>query len=362
MAKTTLYKKDAKQAIRFWEIESDSEGFNVTYGHLGGAKQAEYTEVPFGLASRTREQQIASQFQSKINKQLQRGYKTSISEAEEQVGGGLNEAGLPRPMLATPEKDVEDDVSGWMHQPKLNGHRCITKHYDGEVSSCSRNGKAITTVTEIFDEIRAKFAGNDLILDGELYHHGTSLQTIGSWVKKRQPETSDLTYWIYDIVDPSMTFRERNAFLVSFFGSMEAQHDQRLVYCPTSRGIENKTELLRFYRSLGYEGGIGRNPDGYYETGKRSKNLVKIKHLEDDEFPVLGLKPSKNGWAIADCLAKNGKIFSVTCPGTEGEKIYAMNNPHLFEGRMLQVQYAELTDDGIPFHPVATMWRNKDDE
>jgi DNA ligase 1 len=350
-----------KQAIRFWAIESDCDGFLVTHGHLNGAEIQEYTNVPCGLAGRTQEAQIQSEVQSKFNKQLQRGYKTTISEAEEQVGGGLNEAGMPRPMLATPEKNVKDDVSGYFHQPKLNGHRCLMESHYGDVRACSRNGKEIDSVTEIFMEMSMMFPDDHVITDGELYCHGIPLEDIGSWVKRRQQNTLQLEYWVYDVVIPGLSFSARNAFLIEAFNKNKHTR-RRLRYCPTGRGVLDKKELLEGYRTMKYEGAILRNPSGLYETGKRSKSLVKVKHLEDDEFLVVSITPSKDGWAILGCVSKSGKHFTVSAPGTHHEKTEVMENKEKYIGKHIQVEYAELTKAGVPFHPVATFWRDKDGE
>jgi len=44
------------------------------------------------------------------------------------------------------------------------------------------------------------------------------------------------------------------------------------------------------------------------------------------------------------------------------DKHLVMKHKHLYLGQKVQVEYFEETNDGIPFHPTATVWRNKDDE
>ena len=92
------------------------------------------------------------------------------------------------------------------------------------------------------------------------------------------------------------------------------------------------------------------------------RGLSKIKQFDDDEFPVIAIRPSAEGYAILTCALPNGETVDATAPGTMEEKHKTMKQKNKYLGRTVQLKYAGVTKDGIPFHPVATMWRNKKDE
>lgn len=63
-----------------------------------------------------------------------------------------------------------------------------------------------------------------IILDGELYKHGKTLQQISgaARMEKNMYDTDWLQYWIYDIYDtanPELTAIERQKFLLQYFFS-----------------------------------------------------------------------------------------------------------------------------------------------
>lgn len=354
-----MYLKGSKGALRFWAIESASDGYYVEWGQVGSLNvQEEHTPIPYGKGTRSQLQQIEAQVAARIKKRLESGYCLNPEDALKKDGKGLNDLGLPRAMLAAPFKNIKVSVSEYFHQPKLDGHRCMASISDGSAQMYSRNAKPITAPLEIIEELHN--INIDIVLDGELYSHGIPLQTIGSWVKRRQELTSELEYWVYDCVVPDECFADRYERLTRIFDNTKGLSRIRL--CPTTKGVSDATASLQSYRNNGYEGAILRDPRGQYEPGKRSKGLVKVKSWEDDEFRVIGVTASRDGWGILHCKAENKKIFTVSAPGNWAEKKHVLDHIEDYIGRDVRVEYANLTNDGIPFHPIATMWRKKDDE
>lgn len=85
-----------------------------------------------------------------------------------------------------------------------------------------------------------------------------------------------------------------------------------------------------------------------------------MKKWFDYEFLVINIKESADGWAILTCIISN-KTFTVSAPGTMSEKIHVLNNMEDYIGKKVTVKYSQITKDGIPFHPVATGWRDTTD-
>jgi ATP-dependent DNA ligase len=354
--KTTLYLRDNRKALRYWEIESDCDGISTRWGVVGGSEQDEYEEVPFGKAGRSQEEQIDSMVESRIKKRMEKGYKATIAEANAIGGVGRNELGLPRPMLATPLKKIKECPSTYYVQPKLDGHRALYS-CDREMAY-SRNGKPITAIEKILSELSEISKTANVVFDGELYIHGMPLQKISSLVRKRQEESDDLFYYIYDVI-VDLPFCERFELIADIFDNNDLQ---MVRLCPTHLTSRNPLDWLIEHKRSGYEGSMMREINSPYEEGKRSKSLIKVKSNEDSEFVVFNIEPAKNGAAILICKSYSGKAFSVTCHGNLSYKQKVFKERSNYIGRSVRVEYAGLTADGVPFHPVATMWRNKGDE
>ena len=83
---------------------------------------------------------------------------------------------------------------------------------------------------------------------------------------------------------------------------------------------------------------------------------MKIKEFEDEEFVVIGVKPSKTGWAVCTCRTAAGREFDCSAPGSHAEKRAVLERSDEYIGRKLTIEFAHWTDDGIPFQPTAVRW------
>lgn len=345
----SLFKQDVTGQIRVWEIQqiSDSQ-VEIRWGVLDGVMQSQVENIPFGLSTRTQQEQVESRINSRINKQLDRGYKNSIEEAKELKG--TNSLGLDKPMLAQPITKVKNiDYNNAFLQPKYDGHRCLVTKVDGEVIAYSRQGKLITSIPHILGELDLL---EGTVLDGELYCHGHSLQAISSWIKKEQNNSLKLNYHVYDVL-MDLPYIERYEYISQLTRNLTHTVLASTIIISTGEDVQ---PFFQSCISQGYEGAILRWGAAGYEVGKRSKSLVKIKEFHDDEFEVLDIEASKDNWAVLICLCRKGK-FKVSAPGSIHNKIQILKNKNKYIGKFITVQYSQLTPDGLPFHPVALRWR-----
>ncbi len=350
-----LYKVDKNGSERLWTIKISDNSIVIQYGQLGGAMQTQTEIVELGLAGRTHDEQLKSRVRSRINKQLDKGYNKSIEDAHKNKG--KDASGNLKPMLAQPMKRISFiDWQTAFTQWKYDGHRMMVEVQDGQARAWSRLGKPITSVPHILEPLSKLPSGT--ILDGELYHHGTALQTIASWVKRSQPESNNLIYIIFDMVH-SAPFIER-------FNSIQMRLDSRILIDHSHiqvavTGKINSADaigpILRHSIKEGYEGLIIRHSTAGYEVGTRSRSLIKVKQMLDAEFKCIEIDESADGWAVLKCEDSKGKTFGVSAPGDMDQKRYVLYNQDDYIGRMLTVEYSQLTKDGIPFHPVAVAWR-----
>jgi DNA ligase 1 len=348
-----MFIKDNKGATREWSISQDDQDIVIRYGQLGGSIQEKREYIPHGKVNRTVQEQIDLQINSRVSRQRDRGYVDTIEEAKK---GATNSLGLAKPMLAQKLDRVNVDLSRVFLQSKLDGNRCLITKQNGKVIPYSRNGKIIAAdLSHITSGLKLE---EGQTIDGELYKHGESLQTIVSWIKRDQENTKKLKFHAYDLI-------EDKDYLTRMYNMIDIIGDHSSVTpVPTieASGIEQINKHHRNWLNMGYEGTIIRLPDHGYEAGKRSKSLLKLKTFLDDEFQIVDIHESKDGWGILECEIGNGKTFRVTAPGTMEDKMEVFDNAEFYIGEMVKVEYSQLTRDGIPFHPVAIMFRNPKEE
>jgi len=326
----------------------------------GGSEICHTDTIVTNQSGRTLMQQVDLEMASRVNRQLKKGYKTTREEA---LLGSTNKMGLANPMLAHPLKRVTlrgSDFDSAHVQPKYDGHRCLITKQDGDMLAYSRQGTPIVTIPHILEPLERIMQDGDTF-DGELYCHGTKLQTLSSWIKAGQDSSRKLNFHWYDIVSTEV-FSKRIALMRDLSYSIP---DCQVHLVPTHR-VSKMSEVYEHFksqRSLGMEGSMLRLDRGGYADGKRSDQLIKIKEREDGEVLVVGCRPSRDGWAILQVEFKiPGKFtparFDISAPGSVPEKTEVLQNFEAkYKNRLLTIEYAMLTDDGVPFHAVATRWQ-----
>lgn len=345
----TMY-RSTPHGIRFWKAEAnyDAHCIEIEHGMLGGATQFQTEDVDVNQSGRSIEDQIDLRIQSRATKKRDIGYRDTI-EAAKAVSGN-NTLGFKRPMLAKRFDQLSKvEFDGAYLQMKYDGHRCMVTRTSTGLIAYSRNGRRITSIDHILEGIQIPVGAT---IDGELYHHGTPLQTITSWVKRKQASTNRLEYIVYDTVSKDQ-YRDRYLALKSYRLGINAR------MAPTDKHVakEQIGALLDSAIAMGYEGLILRQPGYGYEIGKRSAGLVKIKMFADDEFKVIDIVESADGWAVLICeVSDGGERFGVSAPGSVQQKMIVLRNKSQFIGRYVTVKYANRTNRGVPFHPVAERW------
>lgn len=353
-----LYSRSGTGALLVWEIEIRDESFehthlSISWGQQNCVTQIKTVFVEENQSGRDLNEQCELEMSQRISRKKQQGYTEHIPVVGAKITNAL---GLPKPMLAQKYKGQTIDTGHdtmWT-QPKLDGNRCLIKVEDGKVTAYTRNGKIINTIHHITDELSKCFFNSKFILDGELYCHGESLQTIVSWIKRKQENTKKIKFMCYDVVEAKQ-YHRRHCTLEMIFLKSNGFTNLELVETTEHNYIDKEvaTDMMMEYREQGYEGAIIRHGDKGYEDGKRSKSLLKVKFWQDGEFKIIGIDMSKDGHGILVCQADNTKIFKCNPPGDFDFRFYVAENPDEFIGKFVTVEYANLTAKGIPFHPIA---------
>lgn len=316
------------------------------------------------------------------------------------------------PMLARKYDDEKKHVE-WpgLVQPKLDGVRCIAfLNVNPRKKSTTYKDVILATRTQKefqgFNHIRRLLleplkemyhvSGFSLYLDGEFYKHGQTLQHISGEVRSiernSKVDANSVKYHIFDCFYPSelsTPFEERVELLEDFFrlyqtsdtdwegSSLDAEFQNKsMVTMVPYTEVKNEKKMMRQYKkwlSEGYEGLIYRNPSGPYlahptKTGTflRSRNLLKLKMRYSDEFKLIGFtegtKGRDKGAIMWICQTKNGKkTFHATPKNTTLKKRYALfkkltqdkNFDSDYKGKMMTVEYEDLSEDGVPLRAKA---------
>jgi hypothetical protein len=283
-------------------------------------------------------------------------------------------------------------------QPKLDGSRCVaflnkaprnhpTFH---DIIMYTRQKKTYTG----FDQMRQAllpalidmwdFSNNEsLYVDGELYKHGMSLQTISGAVRnpnrKNITKYKDIQYHVFDVFYPSrlnMPFVDRLSYTNDFFDTMPAS--RCIVKVPTVRAKTKKAQdgMYKKLLSKKFEGVILRNRDSPYlahqtknSAAIRSKVVLKRKMTYSDEFQVVnftqGTRGKDKGAIIWICQTHDGsKQFNTTPKNTTYIERYTdykdalLNFSSKYDGRMMTVEYEDLSKDKVPLRAKAAGFRS----
>ena len=377
----TLYGRSSTGKIKVWKIEVKEKGneYHITSTHgYEGMKMAVSKPVivtkgkNIGKKNETSpKEQAIFDAQSKWDKKNKTGYETSKSL--------LKQTQLILPMLAYKFQDRKHNVTfpKVALQPKLNGVRCVGNINKGDVVLYSRLGNAFNNLDHIENELGSLITCDapNFYFDGELYAHGEPLEKIVAMCKKDKKPTKEelkiiekLEYHIYDCFDITSEetmntgFEERYKTLQKLFGKKKYKN---LELVKTHFNIKDEASVLKHHKSYvakKYEGVMVRNSEASYKLNNRSKDLLKYKEFLDTECIITGFHDGKGrekGAVVWECrMPDSDNVFSVRPQGSMDDRKKAFKTADKQIGKLLTVQYAEMTSDGIPRHGVGLVIRD----
>jgi ATP-dependent DNA ligase len=367
-----LFSLNSNGSIQRWSISVEDNRIIKEYGQIDGKMQTASDIVKegknIGKSNETSpEQQAIAEATAQWEKKLKSGYSKTQKDAKagkvdiKFVTGGIE------PMLAHKFRDHADKIKfPAFVQPKLDGIRCIAMIVDGVATLWSRTRKPITGVPHIVKDLETKFPAANIIFDGELYNHSykNKFEEIVSFVRQEIPKEGHkvVQYHIYDIVDTTKTFKQRQEWLVAHRENIERNTPVMLSLVHTHE-VEDEDVLMYWFTSwrlIGYEGAMVRNSKSMYE-GKRSYGLQKIKEFDDAEFKITGIKAGRGRMAecaIFTCTTSKGDLFDCKMEGSLDVLKEILKNPRSVIGKMLTVRYQGLTNGNLPRFPIGVCVRD----
>ena len=285
-------------------------------------------------------------------------------------------------------------------QPKLDGARMIAfLNSPPQKNSTYENVILYTRQKKEyagFDQIRKDLLSalidmwdfnnkQSIYIDGELYKHGMNLQTISGCVRNpnrdENPEYDGVKFYVFDIFyanNLDIPFKTRLDFIDDVFTSLSSTLIKKVKTTKVKTILEQEN-LYKQYLSKKYEGVILRNADSLYLTHPtqnnmsiRSKFVLKRKMKYSQEYEVVdfedGTKGRDKGAIMWICITSDtNKLFSVTPKNITYDERYSLfkeamhdnkngfNNK--FKGRMLTVEYEDLSKDKVPLRAKSIGFR-----
>ena len=395
-----LISRDTKGKIRIailsYELIKEEDNRYFVIHRISGQLHGKRTQQPDilvdrGKATRSLWDQVDLQINHLVKEKKDKGYREVEKDPEEYTESELNnilgttvtsQDGVPKPMLAKQVDKVTNTKifdKEWYASRKIDGLRAlIYMGEDGELHTASRGAMNYDAamyeilsnpiLIEIFKENKG------LIMDGEAYHHGFSLQQLNS-IARTQKTAVDygvLQFYWYDIVDTNSTFDERWAYMqdikdkynLSFDPERIFKRDElRIQFVPQQliSGYDNMLKLHNQFVEEGWEGLVIRDPDVVYRPNGRTNDMIKIKVYKSEDFLVtgyeLGLRGSED--MVFICETPDGKEFKAKPLGDRLQKEeYVENFNSLYKGHVGECKFFYYSDDGVPLQPCFKAFRD----
>jgi len=298
------------------------------------------------------------------------------------------QAALPQriePELATLVSTTPDG-NDFVHEVKFDGYRVVARVVAGRVTLFTRSGEDWTARMPTLQAALAKLKVKSAILDGEfvaLNEHGvTDFQLLqNAFSGKRE---APLVYYAFDLLYldgadlRALPLVERKEKLAKLIARMP-KGETTLRYSDHTRG--NGARFFAEAAKLGLEGVVSKRADSPYRSG-RGKDWQKSKSLARQEFVIVGFTDPAGGRSHLGALllgvSRDGQVVYSGRVGTgfserslkdlharlaplEIAKPNLKNAPrgteirgvHWVEPKLVaEVEYTELTDDGLLRHPT----------
>lgn len=368
---TPVYVTDAKSGLKkYWQgfVLSDGETWATqtswwqtkSNGHSSAVQKSTPALVEGKNIGKRNETTPAQQAMSELAAEVKKlrdkkGYVEVGEEPTKQI---------ILPMLAEKYLERQDDVDFSTQQvfvqPKLDGHRAL---YDGNQFT-TRGGQL--HCEHIQRELA--FDTRGLVLDGELMLHpqapvcqGLSkverFQLSASAIKEDHPElTPWIRYFVYDVVNEAEPFLERYGLYIDLYNDTRPE---KMIPVPANAVLEDRqiVQLCQRWVEQGYEGAMVRHTSDGYLIGHRSRQLLKLKPFDSEEFRILDVVPAGKGKAATVgkfmCVTKDGVEFKAVAKGPMELREQYLKDREQLIGKEVTVHFEGYSKEGAPRFPRA---------
>jgi len=241
------------------------------------------------------------------------------------------------PMLATLADAPPLDDANWTYELKYDGFRALTAIVNGRIALWSRNELSLAGRFPVIADAVAKIKSGEAVLDGEI----VALDESGAprFQLLQQGEQRELIFmfdllWLDGRDLRQRTYEERRAMLEKLLRRPPARVRISEQLPPPGK------EALERAKKGGYEGIIAKKKTSCYE-GRRSKEWLKVKALNEQEFIIVGWNPSAHS-------SKEIGSLHLAVKGDDGELHYAGKVGTGFSAKQRLWFRDELSKDVVP--------------
>ena len=394
--KSALYRRNSNGEPYVWQCNIfDYQTIVVKHGVVGKKISTDFYKT---------NRNVNDEVKSRRNAKIKSGYKaiTAIKDSNSlPVEGSIQQLrswlatylpcdrdtadGILLPMLAKVyDRKVFDRCPSYIGQYKINGLRCFAKPYvkQGDlfhpygIQFQSREGTIWNSLTNLEEyllsvipnDVLDKMIADEMVLDGEIYLPGHTINEINHFVKDPNcTENKLLQYWVYDIAVDETPQWKRTKFINDYFHrfqrifetkSYHLNNTNRLIALPNIDVSNDSMALIarNQFIELGFEGLILRNPDECYDYGKRRVGvMVKYKKTDDGIFEVIDIKPEGVKRADIPLLVCkndiNDELFEVHLSASLKEQREVLINKEKYLHKKIYISYGERSGiNQVPFH------------
>ena len=253
----------------------------------------------------------------------------------------------------------------WLISRKLDGARCIaiTNIKRGVVSFYSREGREFLTLTKVRDLLATQLLPalqEDMVIDGEICIMKDGVESFSSIMKEIKKSNHTIDNPCYKVFDflTRKEFDERNSTRVlkerlELYKKMVPQ--TQLIHCLEQSDYtpERLSKQMLDVEKYKWEGLMLRRNIGY--EGKRTKNILKVKSFEREEYKVVSMSSSlisNNGSEFSNQyglksvqIIHRGCIVDVGSGFSCNERKYYHEHPDKIIGKTISVQFFEETNN-----------------
>lgn len=344
-----IFKKDSEGIIRYLDITCNNDGELFQESGIVGTenpiihkKQCKSKNI--GKKNETSAgAQALKEMESLITEKLREGYFEKMADA-------INKEVI-LPMLAKDYKKESKKINWYDQifvQKKFDGMRCLAFIEDGKVKLVSRDNVEITTMNHIVKELES--IKSDVILDGELYMLDNFQENMKAIKSYKEGISEKISYHIYDIVSNDK-FSIRTKQIKDLIKPLKAKHLEIV----STYSINSEDRLKEYHKKFieeGFEGTMIRLNEPY-KINARSSSLLKYKDFKDIALEIIDIIPCEQrpSWG-KPVFEISGKRFESGMKYSHTEREDFLANKSNYIGKIAELRYFEVSDNGIPRFPV----------
>ena len=239
---------------------------------------------------------------------------------------------------------------------KFDGIRCVCMIHDATIKFFTRQGKEITGLKDIENDI--KLSGMfDVVIDGELLFNGDYIDSGDQYrkttkiVNSKLDDKKQITFNVFDIIPidefkkgESVSKYEYRRQVLSLMHETENIKVAPILYKGTdhSKIMEVHRELIKNKRE-----GCMVNRNHVYQC-KRTKSLLKVKAMNDVDLEIVGYEEGRGeneGRLGAFIVDYKGHKVNVGSGYSKMQRIEFWKNREMFIGQIIKLQYFEETQN-----------------